>query len=65
MADELRNAPTTKLPLQEVRFLPKEYHIPMGIIIYGDKVVIVIVDEEYMCIQIDNKKINQNFQLIV
>ena len=62
MSPKLKGQQTTKLPLQEIRYLPEKYHIPMGIIIYGTKVCLVIVDEDYMCILVDNKKINKNFR---
>jgi len=59
---DLRDTPTAKQPLQEVKFLPKDLSIPMGIIIYANKVILVIIEEDYISIVIENQKISDNFR---
>jgi len=58
----LKEKEPAKQPLQEARYLPREYSIPMGIIIYKDKVVLVIIEEDYLCLKIENQKIADNFR---
>jgi len=45
------------IPLFEVKFLPKEYASPASTNIYGDKVAILLWEEEPLAIVIKNKKI--------
>ncbi len=47
--------------LQEIRFF--KYNFPMGIIIYGDRVVMTVIQETgQMAIVIENQKIADNFR---
>jgi len=48
--------------LQKTRFLPKGESIPMGLIIYREKVIMVIIEDDYFCLKIDNKKISEHFR---
>ncbi|MBI2629693.1 hypothetical protein HYW76_01200 [Candidatus Pacearchaeota archaeon] len=59
---DLKGKEQTQQKLQQVRYLPKEYKIPMGIIIYDDRIIIVIIEEDYICLRIENKKISNNFR---
>lgn len=59
---DLRNSDASNQPLQEVRFLPSGENIPMGIIIYSDKVILVIIEQDYISIKIENKKISDSFK---
>lgn len=61
--DSLRNTEITNQALQKVKFLPKEWYVPMGIIVYKDKVVLVITqDTEQIALRIENKKIAESFK---
>jgi len=60
---EIRNTKSTQLSLQETKFLPKKYSSLSGTIIYGDKVVLVVVQEKnFVALMIENKKINKSFR---
>ncbi|MBU0957825.1 MAG: hypothetical protein KKF56_03370 [Nanoarchaeota archaeon] len=62
MDNELRGKEQGKQKLQQIRFLPKDQKVPMGIITYKDKVVIVIIEDDYISIKIENQKIADNFK---
>lgn len=58
----LRGSESSKQKLQETRYLPKEYKIPMGIVVYKNIVVLVIIEDDYLSLRIDNNKIADNFR---
>ena len=60
---EVRNKPITKMPLQEYRFLPKEYSTPTVINIYADRVVNVLwKGDNPLCFMIINKDIADSYR---
>lgn len=59
---ETRGKEAAKQPLQKVRYLPKNYHIPMGIIIYSNKIILVVIEEDYISIVIENQKTSDSFR---
>ena len=63
MDADLKKKWISKQKLQETRFLPKERYIPMGIILYGIRVVIVTIEEaEFTALVVENEKIYKNFR---
>jgi len=52
----------TKNPLVEVRFLPKLFYYPTAHRVYGDKVAIILLEEDPRCILIDNKVIADSYR---
>ena len=63
MDSALKKKWISKQKLQETRFLPKDRYIPMGIIIYGIRVVIVTIEEEeFTALVVENDKISDNFR---
>jgi len=59
---ELKGTTYLEQPLQQIRFFPKGYTIPMGILIYNDRVILVIIEDDYLCLRIENKKVSDNFR---
>ena len=59
---EVKGSEAAKQPLQKVKYLPKDYHVPMGIIVYANKVVLVVIEEDYVSIVIENEKTADNFR---
>ena len=52
-----------KIPLSEVRFLPKKYFTPLAINIYGDKVAIILWSKDNpLAIVIKNKEIAEGYK---
>jgi sugar-specific transcriptional regulator TrmB len=52
-----------KIPLSEVRFLPKKYFTPLAINIYGDKVAIILWSQDNpLAIVIKNKEIAEGYK---
>ncbi len=52
-----------KMPLTNIKLLPKEYHPPVQINIYKDKVHQIIFSKELLGIQIQNKDIADSFKI--
>ena len=59
---EVKGSEASRQQLQQVRYLPKDYHVPMGIIVYKNKVVLVVIEEDYVSIVIENEKTANNFR---
>jgi len=52
-----------KLPLSEIRYLPKKYSSPLAINIYGDKVAIILWSKENpLAIVIKNQEISEGYK---
>ena len=51
-----------KVPLSEIRFLPKKYNNPIAINIYGDKVAIVMWTDEPAAILIRNREVADGYR---
>ena len=51
-----------KIPLAEIRYLPKEYHSHTATNIYGDKVAIILWTEEPFAILIRQKEIADSYR---
>lgn len=50
------------VPLSEIKFLPEKYMTPVGINIYGDKVVTIVWADEPRAILIKNEEIAQAYK---
>ena len=62
MDSSLRGTAQTKQKFQQTRYLPKNHQIPMGIIVYKNKVILVIIEHDYISLKIENQKISDNFR---
>jgi hypothetical protein len=51
-----------KIPISEIRFLPKKYSNPVAINIYSDKVAIVVWTEEPAAILIKNREVADGYR---
>jgi sugar-specific transcriptional regulator TrmB len=51
-----------KIPLSEIKYLPKEYTSPTAINIYEDKVAIILWAENPFAIVIKNKEISESYK---
>jgi sugar-specific transcriptional regulator TrmB len=53
----------SNLPLSEIRYLPKKYHSPLAVNIYGKKVALILWDREKpLAILINNEKISNGYK---
>lgn len=60
--EESRGANYTKSPLLEIRYLPQLFYLPTAHRIYGDKVAIILLEDDPFCILIKNKKIADSYR---
>ncbi len=52
----------TKIPLAEIRYLPKKYSNPVAVNIYGNKTAIILWATEPIAIVINNKEITEGYK---
>ncbi|HIH31176.1 TPA: hypothetical protein HA235_00565 [Candidatus Woesearchaeota archaeon] len=60
--EQMRDSDAIKKPLTQVKFLPDSYNIPISIMIYGNKMwVIVPSDNDHISLLIESKKLAKSF----
>jgi len=53
----------SNLPLSEIRYLPKKYHSPLAVNVYGKKVALILWDREKpLAILINNERISNGYK---
>jgi len=61
--ETLRKHKTIKQPLTEARFLPKGFHLPTAIIVYGNKIInVIVINSEITSIMIENKELSKMYK---
>ena len=53
----------SNLPLSEIRYLPKKYHSPLAVNVYGKKTALILWDREKpLAILINNERISNGYK---
>lgn len=60
--EDTRNMIINKVPLTDVKYLPREFKSPMVIWIFGDKVAQIIWDKPELIFLVENKKIAEDYK---
>ena len=60
--EDARGAEYTKSPLISVRYLTNIFYTPTAHRIYGDKVAIILLEDDPLCIVIRNKVIADSYR---
>lgn len=59
---QMRDTEAIKMPLTEVKYLSDEYNTPISVMIYGDKMwVLIPSDNDHISLLIESKKLSQSF----